>query len=133
MRLRPPVLSTLPAALALTVLAGCATAPPQAVGLTDVVARPAERALLVGWRAYDDAQYALAERELKGAIATGLQSARDRATAHKLLAFVYCTSERPAECEAAFRAAREADPGFTLGRAEAGHPQWGPVYRKVVP
>jgi len=30
-------------------------------------------------------------------------------------------------------AAAYADPGFVLGRAEAGHPVWGPVYRKVVP
>jgi hypothetical protein len=37
------------------------------------------------------------------------------------------------ECEAAFRAARAADPGFVLSRSEAGHPLWGPVYRRVLP
>jgi hypothetical protein len=36
-----------------------------------------------------------------------------------------------AECEASFRAARSADPAFALARAEAGHPMWGPVWRKV--
>ena len=42
--------------------------------------RPAERALLDGIRAYDDGQYAQAEKALRKALADGLQSARDRAT-----------------------------------------------------
>jgi Tfp pilus assembly protein PilF len=100
-------------------------------GLTDVMQRPAERALLNGLRAYDDGQYAEAERAMQDALKTGLVSAKDRATAHKHLAFVYCTSQRAPACEAAFREARNADPEFTLTRAETGHPQWGPVYKKV--
>jgi Tfp pilus assembly protein PilF len=102
-------------------------------GLTDVIERPAERALLTGMRAYDDAQYGQAERALTTALHSGLSSPRDRASAYKLLAFIYCTSSRPADCEASFRAARQADPTFALTRSEAGHPQWGPVYRRVVP
>ena len=35
-------------------------------------------------------------------------------------------------CEAAFRSARQSDPAFALTRSEAGHPVWGPVYRKAV-
>lgn len=100
-------------------------------GLTDVMQRPAERALLNGLRAYDDGQYAEAERALQDALKTGLVSAKDRANANKHLAFVYCTSQRAPACEAAFREARNADPEFTLNRAETGHPQWGPVYKKV--
>jgi Tfp pilus assembly protein PilF len=122
--------AALPVLLA-ALIAGCAV-PGTEPGLSEVVARPGERALLAGWRAYDDAQYADAERELKAALAAGLQSTKDRAAAHKLLAFVYCTSARTAECEKSFRAARAADPAFVLTRAEAGHPLWGPVYRKVV-
>ena len=53
------------------------------------------------------------------------------ADAHKHLAFIYCTSDRIKACEAEFRAAREADPAFALSKAEAGHPQWGPVYQRV--
>ena len=115
-------------ALALLLLASACAQDP---GLTEVMQRPAERALLGGLRAYEDAQYADAERELKRALDTGLASARDRANAHKHLAFVYCTSARVAECEKSFRAALAADPQFALGKAEAGHPQWGPVYRRV--
>jgi Tfp pilus assembly protein PilF len=115
-------------------LAACASAPPPApTGLAELMERPAERALVEGIRAYDDGQYPQAERALSTALGSGLASPKDRASAHKLLAFIFCTSERPAECEAAFRAAQAADPAFALNRSEAGHPLWGPVYRKVVP
>jgi Tfp pilus assembly protein PilF len=117
------------AAALITALLASACA--QHAGLTDVIERPAERALLTGLRAYEDGQYAEAERALKQALEAGLGSARDRATAHKHLAFVYCSSQRQSACEAAFREARSADPTFALSRAETGHPLWGPVYQKV--
>ncbi len=112
-----------------SLMGGCAVAPQG--GLSEVMERPAERALLAGLRAYEDAQYVDAERELVKALTTGLVSAKDRATAHKHLAFVYCTTQRVAPCEGAFRAARAADIEFSLTRAEAGHPLWGPVYKRV--
>jgi len=116
---------------------GCATppppAPPPTSGLADLMERPGERALVEGMRAYDDGQYPQAEAALRKALAAGLRSPRDQAGAHKLLAFITCTSERLTDCEAAFRAARAADPSFSLSRSEAGHPQWGPVYRKALP
>lgn len=113
---------------ALLLVAACAT---EQQGLSDVMQRPAERALLAGMRAYEDGQYVDAERELQRALASGLVSAKDRATAHKHLAFVFCTSNRVAECDRAFRQALASDPEFALGKAEAGHPLWGPVYRRV--
>ncbi len=119
----------------LVVLAGCATPPPPppATGLAELMERPGERALVEGIRAYDDGQYAASEAALRKALAASLASARDRASAHKLLAFITCTSQRVADCEAHFRAAKAADPAFVLSRSEAGHPTWGPVYRKVMP
>lgn len=114
-------------------LAACAEVPPAPVGLTDIAERPAEKALLSGIRAYDDGQYAEAEKQLGVALKTNLASAKDRAAAHKYLAFIYCTSNRPSECAAAFRAARQADPTFALTKSEAGHPLWGPVYKRVHP
>ena len=113
------------------VLAGCAM--PQGtkpVGVADLTERPAERALLGALRAYDDADYPAVERQADDALRLGLQSPRDLAIAHKLRAFVYCTSNRLTACEAEFRAARKADPAFALSKAEAGHPVWGPVYQK---
>lgn len=133
----PPLPALLAAALAAAVLAGCAapTPPPAAPtgGLAELMERPAERLLFEGIRAYDDGQYAQAEAALRKALQAGLRSGRDQASAHKLLAFITCTSDRPADCEAAFRAARAADPAFVLSRSEAGHPLWGPVYRKTLP
>jgi Tfp pilus assembly protein PilF len=123
-------MTPLPRFTALAALSLAATACVQQ-GLTDVMQRPAERALWNGLRAYDEGQYAEAERALQDALKTGLVSAKDRANAHKHLAFVYCTSQRAPACEAAFREARTADSEFTLSRAETGHPQWGPVYKKV--
>ena len=119
-------------------LAACASAPPPPPpaptgGLAELMERPAERLLVEGIRAYDDGQYPQAESALRRALEAGLRSGRDQASAHKLLAFITCTSERLAACEAAFRAARAADPAFALSRSEAGHPLWGPVYRQALP
>lgn len=118
------------AALAATLLLGACVAPAPA-SLADLMARPAERALFEGIRAYDDGQYAGAETALRRALQGGLGSARDQATAHKLLAFITCASAREAECEAAFRAAIAADPPFALSKSESGHPMWGPVYERL--
>ena len=120
-------------ALAAWLLAACAPPPATPVGLLDVTSRPAEKALLAGLKAYDDAQYETAERHFKEAIAAGLASPRDRAEAHKRLAFIQCANGRLDECEAEFRRARQADKTFALDKAEAGHPVWGPVYKKLQP
>jgi Tfp pilus assembly protein PilF len=114
-----------------TLLSGCMTPPPAPLGLMDVAERPAEKSLLAGMRAYDDAQYPQAEQLLTESLTRGLASPRDRAVAHKLLAFIYCTTDRLPACEAEFRAARAAEPAFTLSKAESGHPQWGPVWQRV--
>ena len=114
-----------------SLLSACVVPPAVQPGLMDVAERPAEKALLAGLRAYDDAQYPVAERQLTQALNDGLGSPRDRAVAQKHLAFIYCTTDRVQACEAAFRAARTADPAFALTKSEAGHPQWGPVYQRV--
>ena len=118
--------------LAVASLGGCANMPTTArPGLLDVLDRPGERALMNGIRSYEDGAYADSEASLGKALKAGLDSARDRAAAEKYLAFIYCTSNRERECEAAFRAAIQADPGFDLSRGEAGHPLWGPVFKRV--
>lgn len=112
----------------LVALAACGEMPGRP---TDVAERPAERALLAGTRAYDEGQYAQAEQQLQQALQAGLASAKDRASAHKHLAFIFCSSRRTLECEAQFRAARRVDPAFALSRSETGHPLWGPVWQRV--
>ena len=94
---------------------------------------PAEVALNAGLKAYQDGQYPQAEQHLKNALQAGLPAAGGPANVHKHLAFIYCTSKRVSMCRAEFKAARAADPRFELTKAEAGHPMWGPVYRKALP
>ncbi len=132
MILRFPFAATAAAATAglLSLLAACADMQP---GVAEAMTRPAEQALVVGLRAYDDANYPEAEKQLKDALQKGLQAYKDRAAAHKHLAFIYCTSNRKKECEGAFRAARQADPNFALSKSEAGHPQWGLVFKNTPP
>ena len=126
-------LSLLSSTVLLALVAGCVQPPPAPVGLIDVVSRPAEKALLAGIRTYEDGQYAESEKQLNTALQSGLVSPKDVAAAQKYLAFIYCTSSRTAPCENAFREARKADPAFALSRSEAGHPVWGPVYKRVLP
>jgi len=120
-------------ALASAVLLGACVQAPAPIGVVDISARPAERALLAGLKAYDDAQYESADRLFRESLAAGLASPRDRAEAHKRLAFLDCAAGRLADCEAEFRLARQADPRFALDKSEAGHPVWGPVYKKLQP
>lgn len=111
------------------VLTACA--PMQPVAVSDLSSMPAEQALLSGIRLYEDGQYPSAERELRRALDLNLRASKDVANANKYLAFVYCTSDRMRECEQAFKAARAAQPDFALSKSEAGHPVWGPVYKRV--
>jgi hypothetical protein len=104
---------------------------PAPVSVVELISRPAEKALLAGLRAYEDAQYKVAEQRLTQALKAGLAAPLDQAAAHKTLAFVYCSSQRLKPCEAAFRSARAADPAFDLSKSEAGHPLWGPVWKRV--
>jgi Tfp pilus assembly protein PilF len=123
-------------ALVLSLLTGCQSmAPPPAPPATESIvllyARPAERALINGLRAYEDGAFERAEQSFRTAVLQNLRDRRDLAVAHKYLAFIACAFNRISECEQQFRNAFGADPDFTLTDAEIGHPIWGPVYRRV--
>ena len=90
----------------------------------------ADQILQTGLRQYDRAQYTRAASSLQQAIYRGLTLKR-QVIAHKHLAFIYCISNRVSQCRAEFRNALGLDPRFDLAPAEAGHPQWGPVFRSV--
>lgn len=91
----------------------------------------AESRLKTGIAQYEDGNYAQAQRSLQSALAGGLASRSDQAQAYKYLAFIYCVTDRAAQCRQEFNNAFSADPKFSLTAAEAGHPIWGPVYRSV--
>jgi Tfp pilus assembly protein PilF len=90
-----------------------------------------ERMLSAGIRNYENGDYKEAAQQLQGSLDAGLSSKRDQVTAHKYLAFVYCTSKRVPQCREQFRKALDVDPSFELKPGEQGHPIWGPTFRSV--
>lgn len=123
------------AAVAILILtqSACVLWPTKPTGLIDMMDQPAEKALLAGLRAYEDALYPESEKQLKLALQAGLTAPKDQAAAHKHLAFISCSSGRTKDCEASFLAAQQADPTFALSKTEAGHPLWGPIYQRLRP
>src|SRR6185312_5870168 len=97
----------------------------------DVLRQRAQASLASGVTEYDAGEYPKAESDLNEALAHGLLAKTDQSRARKLLAFIYCTSNREAQCRDEFRKAFEINPDFSLTPAEDGHPVWGPVYRDV--
>ena len=113
--------------------AGCAPSPvvDGSAAADAATAGAGARDLGDGVRSYEDGEYPAAARQFQAALDRGLGRAADRAKAHKYLAFITCVGGREKTCRDEFRKAFEADPGFDLGPAEAGHPIWGPVFRSV--
>ena len=87
-------------------------------------------ALSAGLKQYEDGDFASSLKNLQGAIELGVPD-RQRADAHKYLAFIHCASNRERQCRDEFRKALSVDPALELGPAEAGHPVWGPIFRSV--
>lgn len=98
---------------------------------TEAALPTAEARLKSGIAQYEEGNYANAQRLLQGALNEGLVSRADQARAYKHLAFIYCVTDRIAQCRQEFSNAIAADPKFNLTPAEAGHPTWGPVFRSV--
>jgi len=97
----------------------------------DVLRQRAQDSLADGVKQYEAGDYENAEKSLQASLTHGLLSKPDQSRARKLLAFIYCTSSREAQCRDQFRKAFEINPEFALTPAEDGHPIWGPVYRDV--
>lgn len=95
-----------------------------------IQATRAQVTLIDGLRKFDAGEHAASAKALQRAIDRGL-GAKDRAEAHKHLAFIHCTAAREARCRDEFRKALEADPAMRLDAAEAGHPVWGPIFRSM--
>jgi Tfp pilus assembly protein PilF len=79
---------------------------------------------------YDAGAYPESLKSFQAALREGLDD-KERARAHKHLAFIHCASSRERPCRDEFRRALAADPSLELETAEAGHPAWGPVFRSV--
>ncbi|HEV3008096.1 MAG TPA: TssQ family T6SS-associated lipoprotein [Burkholderiales bacterium] len=95
-----------------------------------VQATRAQVTLVEGLRHFDAGEHEASAKSLASALKIGL-GAKDRAEAHKHLAFIHCTAGREAQCREEFRKALAADPATQLDAAEAGHPVWGPIFRSM--
>lgn len=87
-------------------------------------------ALSAGLKLYEEGNYAESVQNLQGAIDLGVP-VKQRANAHKHLAFIQCSWGQERECRDEFRKALAADPALQLAPAEAGHPVWGPIFRSL--
>jgi Tfp pilus assembly protein PilF len=86
--------------------------------------------LSAGLKLYEAGEDEESAKNLQGAIELGVPD-KQRADAHKYLAFIHCASNRERQCRDEFRKALSVDPALELGPAEAGHPVWGPIFRSV--
>jgi Tfp pilus assembly protein PilF len=84
----------------------------------------------VGLKQYEAGDFDQSAKNLQGAISLGLPD-RERADAHKYLAFIHCSSNRERQCRDEFRKALAVDPALELAPAERGHPVWGPIFRSL--
>lgn len=80
---------------------------------------------------YDARKLELAEKALQASLFAGLPDRRERSTAHKYLAFVYCTNQEWSRCDAAFDAAFEARSSFTLEAYELQNTPWRDAYARA--
>jgi Tfp pilus assembly protein PilF len=85
-------------------------------------------AFSTGLKQYEAGEYDESAKNLQGAINLGLPD-KQRADAHKHLAFIHCSSNRERQCRDEFRKALAVDPALELAPAERGHPVWGPIFR----
>ncbi|HEX7643084.1 MAG TPA: TssQ family T6SS-associated lipoprotein [Burkholderiaceae bacterium] len=128
LRLLPQLFIPLSAAL----LVSCAhhQAPPPN-GQPQLSGDDAKASYTQGVAEYDDGQYEKALSKLQAAIDSGRLKTAQITDARKHMAFIYCITNREAECRAQFQYALQAASDFDLAPGEIGHPMWGPVWRSI--
>lgn len=118
-------------------MAGCATPPPTPSGPSpDEIAKQqrldrASGNITEGLKLYENGSYDDAIKNFLLALDSGVLTTAQQLNARKHMAFVYCVSNREANCREEFEKSIAIDAKFELSAAEAGHPVWGPVFRNV--
>jgi hypothetical protein len=98
---------------------------------SDLSASQAQARYQQGLNDYRDNRFDAAANDLNAAVASGQLKRADEMNARKYLAFIHCTSGRELQCREQFQSILAADPSYNLAPNEAGHPQWGPVWRSL--
>jgi hypothetical protein len=99
-----------------------------AAAATEGAAAPGRQLLGQGIALFDAKNFKMAERALQSALFAGLPDRQERASAHKYLAFVFCSNSEWARCEAEFDSAFSARPAFTLEAYEMQNTPWRDAY-----
>lgn len=97
----------------------------------DGAAAPGRQLLGQGIALFDAKNFKMAERALQSALFSGLPDRQERASAHKYLAFVYCSNSEWARCESEFDAAFSARPSFSLEAYETQNTPWRDAYLRA--
>jgi hypothetical protein len=87
-----------------------------AAAATEGAAAPGRQLLGQGIALFDAKNFKMAERALQSALFAGLPDRQERASAHKYLAFVFCSNSEWARCEAEFDSAFSARAEHALAR-----------------
>ncbi len=120
-----------------TLLVGCVVPPTAPTGPSpDEVAKQqrVERAntnFAEGLKLYENGSYDDAIKNFLLALDSGALTSAQQLASRKHMAFIYCVSNREANCREEFEKSLVIDAKFDLSPAEAGHPVWGPVFRNV--
>jgi hypothetical protein len=96
------------------------------------VKRAAELAVDKGVELYDQGDFAGAIKKLQGSPEIWADSQTDlKVRAYKYLAFSFCVTNKRTLCQQQFEKLLELDASFELSAAEAGHPTWGPIFKRA--
>jgi hypothetical protein len=94
-----------------------------------VLLAKANKSFDLGVKDYDAGSFDEAVRNLQDALDIGVLTLERQLDARKLMAFSHCLQKRVPLCRAEFRKMLEIAPTYQLKPAEAGHPDWGTVFR----
>lgn len=98
---------------------------------TEGAAAPGRQLLGQGIALFDAKNFKMAERALQSALFAGLPDRQERASAHKYLAFVFCSNSEWVRCEVEFDSAFSARPSFTLEAYEMQNTPWRDAYLRA--
>jgi hypothetical protein len=84
-----------------------------------------------GLKAYENGNYDDAQRNILLSLDSGVLTVPLQINARKHMAFINCLTNREASCREEFEKIIALDAKFELPAAEAGHPNWGPVFRNL--
>ncbi len=110
---------------------GSSTAPTPAPTPIEPEKPAADIAMTEGTDLYDKGDFRGAIRRLTVARDGSEDTSTTKKASLKLLAFSYCITNQRALCRQQFNSLLAIEPTYELPRAEAGHPQWGPVFREA--